>query len=137
MASAPTKIDISRETLRVLLLHEFRLGSSAREAADWINRTMGEDTVSAMTASRWFNRFRDGERAPRLSARCLEERLQCGHATVLRYLHALGETCKYGSWVPHELAPHQLQERFDLSVNNLRHHATDDALEHLVTGDEK
>ena len=100
MASAPTKIDISRETLRVLLLHEFRLGSSAREAADRINRTMGEDTVSAMTASRWFNRFRDGEtnledapragRPPtfdvdalknlveedtRLSAHCLEERL--------------------------------------------------------------
>jgi [histone H3]-lysine36 N-dimethyltransferase SETMAR len=56
---------------------------------------------------------------------------------VLRYLHALGKTWKYGSWVPHELAPHQLQERFDLSVNNLQHHATDDALEHLVTGDEK
>ena len=52
---------ISREGLRLLLLHEHRLGSSARKAADRINQSMGPGTVSHMTATRWFDRFKHGD----------------------------------------------------------------------------
>jgi transposase len=101
----------------VLVLHEFRLGSSVREAAADINQTMGEDTISPSTVDRWFHHFRDGdmnfedaprpgrpasidvdalkalvEEDPRLSSRCLAERLQCDHTAVLEHLHNLGKT---------------------------------------------
>jgi transposase len=61
MPSAANKIDISREALRVLVLHVFRLGSSVREATAHINQAMGEDTISPSTVDRWFHRFRDGD----------------------------------------------------------------------------
>jgi len=100
MSCPANKIDISHEALRVLVLHEFRLGSSLREAAAHINQTMGEDTISPSTVDRWFHRFRDDdttfedapyaarrasividalkalvEKDSRLSSRCLVERL--------------------------------------------------------------
>jgi hypothetical protein len=50
MSSPANKIDISRKALRVLVLHEFRLGSLVREAAAHINQMMGKDTISS---GRW------------------------------------------------------------------------------------
>ena len=52
---------LSCKELRVLLLHEFRLGRKATEAARNIYSTMGEDTFSIPTAQHWFNRFKSGK----------------------------------------------------------------------------
>ncbi|CAM4898316.1 unnamed protein product [Rotaria socialis] len=54
------KMDLSRREIRVLLLHEFRLGHKATEAANNICSTMGEDILSIRTAQHWFNRFKSG-----------------------------------------------------------------------------
>ena len=98
------EMKISRRELRVLLLHEFRLGHKANEATSNICGTMGKDVLSIRTAQRWFNRFKNGnfelddlphtgrplevdmhvlkqliEEDPRLTTRCLAERLGCSH----------------------------------------------------------
>ena len=54
------KMNLSHREIRVLLLHEFRLGHKATEAANNICNTMGEDVLSTRTAQRWFNRFKNG-----------------------------------------------------------------------------
>ena len=53
------EMKISRRELRVLLLHEFRLGSKATEATSNICSTMGKDAISICTAQYWFNRFKN------------------------------------------------------------------------------
>ena len=153
---------ISREGLRLLLLHEHRLGSSARKAADRINQSMGPGTVSHMTATRWFDRFKHGdydledkqhpgrppvfdldvlkaavEEDPRQSSWCLAERLGHSQTTVLRHLHDLGYVWKMPVWIPHELSATQLQMRSDIAVSLLSFKRTTTWLGNLVTGDEK
>ena len=54
------EMKISCRELRVLLLHEFRLGCKATEAASNICSTMGKDVLSICTAQHWFNRFKNG-----------------------------------------------------------------------------
>lgn len=119
-------MDISHRELRVLLLHEFRLGHKATEAASSICSTMGKDVLSTRTAQHWFNRFKNGnfelddlprsgrplevdmdalkqfiEEDPRLTTRCLAERLGCSHTTVEKHLKELGKIWKYGVSIPH------------------------------------
>ena len=53
-----SEMNLSRKELRVPLLHEFRLGRKATEAARNICSTMGEDTLSIRTAQHCFNRFK-------------------------------------------------------------------------------
>jgi [histone H3]-lysine36 N-dimethyltransferase SETMAR len=155
-------MEISQREIRVLLLHEFRLGRKATEAARNICSTMGEDVLSLRTAQHWFNRFkninfrlddlpRSGrplkldvdllkhliEEDPRLTTRCLAEQLGCSHTTIEKHLIELDKTWKYGVWVPHELAPHQLQHRVDACMELLTSHRTYEWLRDLVTGDEK
>ena len=52
--------NISRRELRLLLLHEFRLGRKATEATSNICSTMGKDVLSIRTAQHWFHRFKNG-----------------------------------------------------------------------------
>ena len=112
---------ISCRELRMLLLHEFRLGHKATDAASNLCSTMSKDVLSIRTAQHWFNRFRNGnlelddlprsgrpvevdmdalkqliEEDPRLTTRCLAERLGCVHATVETHLKELDKTWKYG-----------------------------------------
>ncbi len=54
------KMNLSRRKIRLLLLHEFRLGHKATEAASNICSTMGEDVLCTRTAQHWFNRFKNG-----------------------------------------------------------------------------
>ena len=54
------EMNISRKELRVLLLHEFRLGHKATEVTSNICSTMGKDALSIRTAQHWFNRFKNG-----------------------------------------------------------------------------
>ena len=55
-----SKMNFSCKELRVLLLHEFRLGRKATEAARNLCSTMGEDMLSIRTAQHSLNRFKSG-----------------------------------------------------------------------------
>ena len=111
------KINFSRREIRVLLLHEFRLGRKATEATNNICSTMGEDAFSIRTAQYWFSRFKNSnleldnlrrsvkplkldvellkqliEEDPRLTSRYLAGQLGCSHATKGKHLNELGKT---------------------------------------------
>ena len=111
------EMNISRRELRLLLLHEFRLGRKATKATSNICSTMGKDVLSIHTTQHWFHRFKNGnfelddlphtgrplqvdmdvlkqliEEDPRLTTRCLAEQLGCSHITVKMHLHELGKT---------------------------------------------
>ena len=121
-----------------------------------------EDTLSIRTAQHWFNRFKSGnfelndsrhsgrplemdvnvlkqliEEDPRLTTRCLAERLGCSHTTVETHLSELGKTWKYGVWIPHELSPHQLQLRVDTCMALMTSHRNYQWLHNLIIGGEK
>jgi [histone H3]-lysine36 N-dimethyltransferase SETMAR len=155
-------MELSRKDLRLLLLHEFRLGRKATEAVCNIHTTMGEDVICYNTAKHWFARFKEGnydledephpgkatqldldilkeliENEPRTSTRQLAERFECSHAAIEYQLHKLGKKWKYGVWIPHELAPHQLKNRVDSCMELLTSHRNYNWLSNLVTGDEK
>ena len=55
-----SEMNLSCKELGVLLLHEFRLGRKAMEAARNICSTMSKDTLSIGTAQHWFNQFKSG-----------------------------------------------------------------------------
>jgi transposase len=156
------EIKISRRELRVLLLHEFRLGRKALEATRNICSTMDKDALSIRTVQHWFNRFKNEnfqlddlphsrrplemdmdvlkqliEEDPRLTIRCLAARLGCSHTTVKRHLGELGKTWKYGVWIPHDLSPHQLQRRVDACMELMTSYRNYQWLRNLITGDEK
>ena len=122
------KMNLSRREIRVLLLHQFRLGHKATEAANNVCSTMGEDVLSIRTTQHCFNRFKKGnlelddlprpgtslevdvdhvkqfiEQDPRLTSRGLAEQLGCSHTAVEKHLNELGKTWRYGVWTPHEL----------------------------------
>ena len=157
-----SEMNLSCKELRVLLLHEFRLGRKATEAARNMYSTMGEDTLSIRTAQHWFSWFKSGnferndsrhsgrplevdvdvlkqliEEDPGLTTCCLAERLGCCHTTVETHLSKLDRTWKYGVWIPHELTPHQLQFRVDICIAIMMSHRNYQWLHNLITGDEK
>ena len=142
-----SEMNLSCKKLRILLFHEFRLSRKATEASRTICSTMGEDMVSICTGQHWFNRFKSGnfelndlqhsgrplevnidvlkqlsEEDPRLTTRCLSERLGCSHTTVETHLSELGKMWKYGVWIPHELSLHQLQLRVDTCMALMTSH---------------
>ena len=103
------EMKLSRRELLLLLLHEFRLG---RKATSNICGTMGKAVLSIRTAQYWFHRFKNGnfelddlphsgrplqvdmdllkefiEQDPRLTTRCLAERLGCSHIPIETHLH--------------------------------------------------
>jgi len=123
------------------------LGRKATEATSNICSTMCKDVPSIRTAQHWFNRFNNGnfelddlphtgrslqvnmdvlkqliEVDPRLTTRCLAERLGCSHITVETHLHELGKRWKYGVWIPHDLSPYQLQHRVDACMELITYH---------------
>jgi [histone H3]-lysine36 N-dimethyltransferase SETMAR len=162
MSCLPEKIDLPREYLHAIALHEFRLKNSARAAAKNINQSMGQGTITHVTVSNWFNRFREGnlklddeersgrppvvnldelrqliEEDPRQTTRCLAEQFECCKSTIENALHALGKSWRYGLWIPHELTPHLKQLRADICDSLLLASSSEDWLRHVVTGDEK
>ena len=104
----------------MLLLHEVRLGRKVTKATSNLCDTMGQDVLSVRTAQRWFDRFKNGnfelddsphtrrslqvelgllkqliEEDPRLTTRCLAQRLGCPHIAVETLFHKLDKTWKY------------------------------------------
>ena len=152
----------TQRDLRVLLLHEFRLGRRITQAVDNINLSMGKATLSYPTAVRWFKRFkandfeledapRSGrpseidldelkaaiEEDPRQTTRCLADKFKCSHTIIEERLHEFGKSWRCGIWIPHELSDDQLKRRVDSCIELLTSHRTFDWLSNIVTGDEK
>ena len=50
-----------KEDLRLLFLHEFKLGNNASQTTANINRAWGKGTTSNRTVRRWFQKFRNGD----------------------------------------------------------------------------
>ena len=111
------EMKLSRRELRLLLLHEFCFGRKATEATSNICGTMGKDVLSIRTVQHCFHRFKNDnfelddlphsrrplqvdmdllkkliEQDPRLTTRCLAERLGCSHIAIETHLHELGKT---------------------------------------------
>ena len=54
-------MELTWERIRLLFMHEWRLGENASEAARKINRAWGDDTVAERTSRKWFAKFKAGE----------------------------------------------------------------------------
>ncbi|KAF2351005.1 hypothetical protein FHG87_018238 [Trinorchestia longiramus] len=53
-------MNMTKHDLRLLMLHEFKLGHNASEASANINRAWGEESTRDGTVRRWFGKFRSG-----------------------------------------------------------------------------
>lgn len=151
-----------RLEIRKLLRYEYRLGHSAREAADNICLVEGPEAVSYVTARRWFARFRQGnfdvedephsgrpltlnddellkaiEADPRLTTRDLSVRFGCSNVTIANRLHELGLKWKYGTWTPHVLTTVNLNDRANTAASLLAKSRRMDWLDKVITADEK
>jgi len=155
-------ITISRRELRVLLIHEFRLGHKVTESTRNICHTMGKGIISIRSVRRWFSVFKNGnfelddlprsgrpsevnnddlkrliEEEPRSNTRCLAERFRCSHMTISSYLKDLGKVWKYGNLIPHQLSKFQLQQRVDTCIELLTLGRNYKWIHNLINDDEK
>jgi histone-lysine N-methyltransferase SETMAR len=110
------KMELSWEQIRLLLMHEWRVGENASEAARKINGAWGDDTVAKRTAREWFAKFKAGEdsledqprsgrpqevdrqaviemveQSPSLTCRMLAEEFDCHYSTIDRILNEAGK----------------------------------------------
>jgi histone-lysine N-methyltransferase SETMAR len=155
-------MELTREQIRLLLMHEYLLESDATEAARRINKAWGDGTIGERTAREWFAKFRNGEEGledksrsgrpqevvrqavlaaieetPSLTTRMLAEDFDCEQSTIVRILHELGKVWKKTRWVPHELTPAQKTKRLNAAQALLDRHCRASFLDQLITGDEK
>lgn len=155
-------MNISRNDIRLLLFHEFRLGHSAKKATENICISMGQKTVSYDTAKVWFKSFRKGrfdlddepharrppevdiehlmdliEDDPRLTSRSLAVEFECSHTAIENHLHDIGKCWKYSYWIPHQLTPKIQKIRVNICMELLTSHRNFEWLRNLITGDEK
>lgn len=54
-------MSLSRADVRKLLKYEFLRGANAPTALERINKAHGPETLSRMTAFRWFSKFKSGK----------------------------------------------------------------------------
>ncbi|KAF2361874.1 Transposase type 1 [Trinorchestia longiramus] len=112
-------MNMTKHDLRLLTLHELKLGHNASEASANINRAWGEESTRDWTVRRWFGKFRSGDES-------LKDEEGRGR---------LGE--KLDKRVPHELNENQKLRRFEVcSMFSLRN-TNDPFPDRIVTCDEK
>ena len=152
----------SKRQIRQCLLHEYKLGHNASEAARNICRGLGKGTVSRPTAWRWFERFRnkdysleDDQRSgrpteidlselkqiiesdPSLSQLDVADKVGCTQQAIQYQFKKLGLVSKLGQWLPHDLTEYQKKKRAEVSDQLYFLHRTHNWLDYLITGDEK
>ena len=155
-------MSVSLSTVRSCLLYEFKLGTSAAEAARKIGMAFGAGTVSERVAQNWFRRFRSGDESledahcsgrpgvvddsvlreeiesdPTQTCKELAGRFCVDEETIRLHLHQIGKVWRPCKWVPHALTERQKRERFDVCKMLLQRHQENPFLDHLVTCDEK
>lgn len=153
---------LSKQEIRLITLHEFKLGHNAAEATRNIIKAWGDEAVSKRTTRRWFERFRAGntslededgrgrpsevddvqlksmiEADPRKTTREVANDINFNHTTVLRHLHKIGKVKKIDKWVPHELTENQKNLRYEICSRLLLRNKTAPFLDRIVTCDEK
>ena len=52
---------MNKQQIRIFMLHEFKLGRKATQAAQNIDAASGADTTCTRTVQRWFKPFRSGD----------------------------------------------------------------------------
>ncbi|KAF2346061.1 Transposase type 1 [Trinorchestia longiramus] len=155
-------MDMTKHDLRLLMLHEFKLGHNASEASVNINQAWGEESTRDRTVRMWFGKFRSGdenlkdeegrgrlgsleneqlhavvEQNPRQSVREMFQTLGVSIATLSRHLKIIGKVKKLDKWVPHELNENQKLRRFEVCSMLSLHNTNDPFLDRIVTCDEK
>ncbi|KAF2350793.1 hypothetical protein FHG87_018452 [Trinorchestia longiramus] len=66
-------MNMTKRDLRLLMLHEFKLGHNASEASANINRAWGKETTRDQTVRRWFGKFRSGDESRALKMKTVED----------------------------------------------------------------
>ena len=153
---------LSKVQIRIILLHEFKLGRKAGEAHENIVKAWGPDVVSIRTTQLWFQKFRSGnmsledepgrgrirelddnvlksvvESHPRKTVREIAEDLQVSFSTVAKRLEKMGKMEKMDQWVPHELDAEQMLRCYQISSELLLRNKNEPFLDRVVTCDEK
>lgn len=147
--------------IRAIILYEYLLGSTTRQATDRINDRLGESTVSHTTVGRWFQRFaagnislmdddrsgrpiemEDGELLDYLrnhsnaSTREMGQALGRSNSTIHDRLLALGYRRVLSRWIPHQLSASNRAARVSICQSLLLRLEQENFLANLVTGDE-
>uniref|UniRef100_A0A5S6R2Y8 HTH_48 domain-containing protein n=1 Tax=Trichuris muris TaxID=70415 RepID=A0A5S6R2Y8_TRIMR len=153
---------MNKTVIQGVLLYEFKLCTTAAEAARKINMAFGNDTVDESTARRWFRKFRSGnesledndliwrpsdidedqlraivEEDPRRSTSDIAEKLGVQKTTVSRHLQQLGKRKKLDQWIPHELTEIQNLQSCEISSMLLLRSKNDPFLARIIKCDEK
>jgi histone-lysine N-methyltransferase SETMAR len=148
--------------IRALLRHYWKKGLSTRAAVEQICEVEGPEVVSQSAATRWFNRFNNGdtslenksrsgrpsttdnealrelvEQQPGTSTRRLSAELGPSQPTIVRHLHQLGFENRRPRVMPHELTNQQAKRRVDLCSQLLANPMDIRFWRRIVTGDEK
>jgi len=153
---------MEKHEIRIILLHEFKLGRNATEAAQNINQAWGPNTLTDRTARNWFVKFRSGdfslndkegrghvstvdndvlkatvESNPQTTCKELSLLFGVSVSTIFDHLKAIGKVKKLDKWVPHELNEKQKLRRLEISSSLLQRHKNLSFLDRIVTCDEK
>lgn len=148
--------------IRHCLLHEFRLGRKATEAAKNICIAIGQGAVDDRKCQRWFKKFREGNfslddesgrgrvssfdkdaleamlvQNPQITQQELAAALNCSQKTICNQLRSLGKIQKFGKWIPHKLSEVNRNQRITICNSLLSRQNSIPFLERIVTGDEK
>lgn len=156
-------MELTREQKRLLILHEYKLGSSAADTFRRINEVWGDGTVGRTAVFDRFNEFKAGnenlahrqgagrprevdrqavlnaiEASPSLTTRMLAEDFDCAQSTIVEILKELGKVWRKTRWVPHELTDAQKIKRVNCAQILLdRQNEAPFLANRLITGDEK
>ncbi|VDO60367.1 unnamed protein product [Heligmosomoides polygyrus] len=148
--------------LRVIILHEFKLGHSVSEATQNIKmvwevgsaneRTCVDGTRSSVLET-WTSKRRtvqddhpkcdDGrlkERVktdPQGTVREMGKELQASRVTISRHPEAIGKVKKLDKWVPHELTEKRQGFRLEICSSVIIRNENDLFLGRVITSDEK
>jgi transposase len=155
-------MEISKREKRLLILHEYKLGTKPEETFEKICKSMGQGSLSLRMVKDWFNNFRNNDfdlndkprqgrpqvidrdkcknlikEDPRLSSLEIAKELKCYHSTVLNIFDKLGLKYKHGVIVPHSLSQNEKNVRANTCSTLLSLKRDYKWLDNLITGDEK
>lgn len=132
----------NQEDIHKNLLQWYKRNVSAKKAAENINAFYGNNEISIRNAQKWFKMFREGRqnvlrrkgqgRPKIVNQRDLDRRFEenptsttrelakniCAHQTAWRYLKDSGKKWRKQRQIPHDLKPHQMQKRAEISYRN-------------------
>ena len=153
---------MKKEDLRLLFLHEFKLGNNAAKTTANINKAWGESTASERTVQRWYQKFCGGdetlkdedgrgrppiiqnedlraivEQIPQQRVREMSTQLGVRMSTVSDHQKQIKKVKKLEKWVPHELNERQRVRRFELCLMLFLRDDRVPFLDCLVSCDEK